>query len=58
MNKKPVTLARVVAGAPPATVRTPDQWATWRREEDARMFAELQAQLDAWFELRSGATRH
>jgi hypothetical protein len=40
-------LARVeVAEFPGGTL---EDWIAWRERETARMFAELQAQLDAWF---------
>ena len=39
------------ACTPPATVRTLAQWQEWRRQEDERMYAELQAAIEAWIEL-------
>lgn len=54
--EKPGTvIARVVVGTPPATVRTLADWLAWRANEDARMDAELSAQVEAHFERHAGA---
>src|SRR4051794_38664337 len=53
MTKEPVPIVHVVACQPPATVRTREQWDAWRKEEDERIFGEVQAQLKAWLEVRN-----
>lgn len=57
MSKAPpiahVEAAKLDPNGPPMTLA---QFAAWRREEDARMLAELEAQILAHIERLAGAT--
>jgi hypothetical protein len=51
MKSKPSKIiAKVLTRSPPAAM-TIEKWAEWREQENARITAELQAQLHAWIEL-------
>jgi hypothetical protein len=50
-------IARVTAGDPPPGLNLLE-WCIWRALEDRRMAAELQEQIEAFYELLAGATLH
>jgi hypothetical protein len=60
VKKEPgrIPIARVVARHSPASVRTLADWMVWRAQEDERMRREMDEQIEAWFALRAGATKH
>lgn len=49
MNK-PKSIAHVKSRPPPKSLKTVEDWMAWRDAEDARMYVELLAQLEAHFE--------
>jgi hypothetical protein len=54
---EPRVIAHVTAGDPPPGLNLL-QWCVWRVLEDRRMAAELQEQIEAFYELLDGATLH